>query len=144
MRALNNANVEMNHRGLFRAIIAKNSAYIRSGDMLSYDESAELMARYAEGNRVLAERYYRDSAIPLFPELVPSPPPEIWPLESDEFFQLTVDVLNALIERALEGKVHDPASKKGMKRRAKRRGRRNKAENDAEDEFEEESDDIED
>ena len=127
MRALNNADVNMNHRNLFRAVIAKNSAYIRSSDMLSNEEAAELMARYAEGNRILAERYYHDSSTPLFPELTPSPPPEIWPLDSEEFFQLTVDVFEALIEQALAGKIYEGGKENGNRkktRRAKRRAQR--------------------
>lgn len=127
MRALNSVDAVMNHRKLFRACIAKNSDYIRSTDLLSDEEAAEVMARYAEGNRILTERYYRDNSALLFPEMMPSPPAEIWPLDSEEFFQLTIDVFNVTIEQALAGKVHDRPDETGngkKERRAKRRGRR--------------------
>lgn len=121
--SLNNADARMNHRNIFRSIIAKNSDYIRSCDMLSNEAARELVQLYAESNRMVAERYYRDSSPPLFPELTASSAPEIWSLDSQEFFQLTVDVLNVVIEQCLAGKVSDRRAGKRSSR-AERRARR--------------------
>ena len=114
----------MNHRNLFRAFIAKNSAYIRSCDMLSDAEAAEVLTRYAEGNRILADRYYHDTSAPLFPELTPSPAPEIWKLDSEEFFQLTIDVFEVVIEQALAGKIYTSVGENGKRHRGGRARRR--------------------
>jgi hypothetical protein len=123
VRALNNLDARMNHRKLFRALIAKNGSYVRSCDMLSDEDASKLLQRYAEGNRLLAERYCRDFPAPLFPELSASPMPEIWSLDSKEFFQLTVDVLDVVIEQALAGRITDPGEANEKPNREKRRAR---------------------
>jgi hypothetical protein len=125
MRALNNLeDAKMNYRNLFRTFIAKNNNYIRSYDMLSHGEASALLERYAESNRVLAERYCRDSSTPLFPELIPAPAPEIWSIDSEEFFQLTRDVLEVVIAQALAGRISDPKETGKKPSRAERRTRR--------------------
>ncbi len=124
MRALNNADMQINHRNLFRAFIAKNNDYIRSCDMLSSEDASKLLECYAESNRLLIERYYHDSSTPLFPELVSSPGPEIWRLDNEEFFQLTIDVLDVVIEEVRAGRISDPPEGGGQRRRGERRGER--------------------
>lgn len=126
LRALNNTDARMNHKNVFRSIIAKNGEYIRSCDMLSNEAAKELLQRCSEGNRLVEERYCRDLSSPLFPDFTVFSAPEIWSLDSEEFFQLTVDVLDVVIEQCLAGKIsgHDPGEKKP--RRSERRARRSK------------------
>lgn len=122
--ALNNLDARMNHRNLFRALIAKNGIYVRSCDMLSDEDASKLLERFADGNRLLAERYCRDCPVPLFPELSVSPTPEIWSLDSKEFFRLTMDVLDVVIEQALAGRITDPGEADEKPNREKRRAHR--------------------
>jgi len=70
---------------LFVALTRKDVAYARSCHLLTYEESLGLMENYAQENRILAEKYYRDVSAALFPELVPFDPPEKWELESEEY-----------------------------------------------------------
>jgi hypothetical protein len=108
LRAFNHLPLDadrLDRHQLFRAIVAKSETYIRSCDVLSYEESVTLMEEHAESNRILIEKYYHGAPIPLFPELSPFQPREIWGIDSEEFCQLTTDVLEVLIESATSGKL---------------------------------------
>ena len=87
------------HR-FFHALIYKDESYVRSCDTLSYEETTELMGSYADGNRRLTEKYYRDPSAPLFPELTKGEPLVVWNVDSEEFFKLTVDVLEVIVQFA--------------------------------------------
>jgi len=105
MRAFNQLRLHVDEHKLFQALTGKDAAYVRSCHLLTYEESLTLMENYAEDNRILVEKYYRDKSVPLFPELVPFEPPEKWDLESEEFFKLTVDVLDVMINFAADGRI---------------------------------------
>ncbi len=108
IRAFNHVPLDadrLDRHQLFRAIAAKSENYIRSYDVLTYEDAVALMKEHGEGNRILIEKYYRGAPIPLFPQLTPFEAPEIWDLESEAFFHLTRDVLAVLIEFAVNGKL---------------------------------------
>ena len=105
IRAFNHLNVNVDRHQLFRALVFKNSEYVRSCDMLSHAEAVALMNLYAEGNQRLIEKYYRDPSSPLFPELTEAAPSPVWGVESEEFMKLTVDVLDVLVQLAASGSI---------------------------------------
>lgn len=117
IRAFNNLKVGVDKHKLFLALIGKDSAYTRSCDILSYEESLALMKSYAEENRLLIEKYYRDQSSPLFPELVPFESPDIWEWDSEQYFKLTTDVLDVLIKFAADGQISQD-NKKAVRRAA--------------------------
>jgi hypothetical protein len=103
IRAFNHLNVDVDRHQLFRALVFKDSEYVRSCDMLSHEEAAALLDSYADGNRQLIEKYYRDDSTALFPELAKAELSPAWDLTSDEFLKLTVDVLDVVVQFAASG-----------------------------------------
>lgn len=116
IRAFNHLKVGVDRHQLFRALVFKNNEYVRSCDMLSHDEAAALMDKYAEGNARLIQKYYRDASAPLFPELTRVEPPLVWGLASDEFLKLTVDVLEVLVQFAASGCMSLDAKQNGRRK----------------------------
>ena len=107
LRAINNTGPDLyidRHR-LYRAIIARSEEYVRTCDMLSYADSVALMDEYAEGNRILSEKYYRGGHGALFPALSPFEPEDIWDAESEQFGQLTTNVAEVLVGFIARGEI---------------------------------------
>jgi hypothetical protein len=102
LRAFNHLGLKVDHDKLFYGIIKRQKAYIRSADLLNESQCAELMERYAQSNAVIEAEFFRGEDSPLFPAPVSKPPPEMWGLGDQEFFKLTVDVLDTIVN-LLEG-----------------------------------------
>jgi hypothetical protein len=100
IRAVNHLDLDFDRDKFFYAVMRRNPAYVRSGDLLAYDECKALMERFAEPNRILSETFYRDAETPLFPELVPSEPPPLWAPGGKEHLAMTADVMDALVKTA--------------------------------------------
>lgn len=105
IRAFNHLRAEVDNHQFFRALIFKNPEYVRSCDMLSYEEAAAVMKSYEESNRLLVDKYYRDDTVQLFPELTRTEPSAVWQVDSEEFFRLTVDVLDVVAQFAANGSL---------------------------------------
>jgi hypothetical protein len=106
LRAFNKLSLEVNRDELFFSLIHRDREYVRSGDLLTAAESVAMMHQYAGENRILAEKYYRGTREPLFPELDENASsPAIWSLDDRAFFDLTADVLDVVIRLAAEGKI---------------------------------------
>lgn len=97
LRAFNNLNLKVDHDKLFYSVIGRKKDYVRTADLLSYEECVALLARYEESNRMLAERYWKGSG-PLFGVPVKREPPRMWGLDDPEFFELAVDVFDAVVK----------------------------------------------
>ena len=97
LRAFNQLNLKIDYEKFFFSVIRRKKAYVRSIDLLSYEQRRALLDRYAESNRMVAERYWHGDG-PLFSDLMPSEPPAMWTLDDPEFFQLTVDMLDAVVK----------------------------------------------
>jgi len=110
LRAFNQLNLKINYEKFFFTVIKRNKAYIRSADLLTYDQRRALLSRYEDGNRALAERYWREQA-PLFPDIQQSELPDIWTPDDPEYFQLTVDMLDAVVQ-FISGEVELKKKKK--------------------------------
>lgn len=80
------------------ALMKRNREYGQGGDTMRPGEARALMARYGEGNRALAARYWRGDEGPLFPALSDLPPPGGFGIDDPAFAALTVDVLHAVVE----------------------------------------------
>jgi hypothetical protein len=99
LRAFNQLDLDVDHEKLLLMAIKRNKkAYVRSADLLSPEQCAEVMARYDDGNRAIEARWLEGR--PLFAGTEPPAPAEIWSPVSGEFFELTVDVLQAVMELA--------------------------------------------
>jgi hypothetical protein len=99
LRAFNQLELDVNHEKLLMRILKrKMKIYVRSIDLLDAEQCAAVMARYADGNRAIAERWL--GGAPLFDDTEPPLPAEIWTPDGAEFFELTVDVLQAVVELA--------------------------------------------
>ena len=96
LRAFNQLGLKVDYDKLFYSVIGKNKAYVRSADLLNHEECVALLARYADANRVLAERYL--DGVPLFGAVPRREPPQMWTLEDPQFFQLAVDVLDSVVK----------------------------------------------
>jgi hypothetical protein len=105
MRALNALDLEVDEHRLFKSLLDRNAAYSRSCDLFTYEESAALLATYAEDNRILIESYYQDETAPLFPELVPFTGPVRWKPDSEEYHKFLVDILDVVIELTEDGSI---------------------------------------
>jgi hypothetical protein len=103
IRAFNCLDAEVEIQQLFRAMVFKNESYARSCDILSDEECVALMDSFAEGNRRLIQKYYRDDTTPLFPAMTRTEPRPVWNLDSEEFFKLTTDVLEVVVQFAAKG-----------------------------------------
>jgi len=100
LRAFNQLNVDVDRNKFFYSIMTRSKSYIRTADILNHDECAALIQEFAPGNQILIRDYYRDSA-PLFPELTQFAPPLIWEPGSKEYFDMVVDVLDAVWNAAV-------------------------------------------
>jgi hypothetical protein len=117
IRAFNALDIQVNRDKFFYSLIRKNQNYIRSTDLLSPQQCIELMDVYADGNHLLAERYFGGKAI--FPEMKPNNGAEIWSQDGEEFFSLIVDVLDTFVKLVAEGEI-DPEVKKTRKKRLRK------------------------
>jgi hypothetical protein len=97
LRAFNQLNLKVDYDKLFYSVIGKNKAYVRSQDLLTHEQCVEIMARYAESNRAVAQRYWKGEG-PLFSAPVPRPMPPMWTPDDPEYFQMAVDVLDAVVK----------------------------------------------
>jgi hypothetical protein len=104
LRAFNQLNLKIDYEKFFFSVIARNKAYVRSIDLLTYEQRRAVLERYDAGNREIARRYWRNET-PLFPELVPSELPETWAPGDPEYFQLASDVFAAIVKLASEGQI---------------------------------------
>ncbi len=111
IRALNQLDLDVNHDKFFYSVIKRNKSYIRSTDLLTYEQRVELMRGYADGNRILSDEFH--AGVPLFPEMVPTEPPALWTLDDAEFFALTVDVLDAVVKLVAAGEIGPREPKPG-------------------------------
>jgi hypothetical protein len=96
LRAFNQLGIDVDRREFYRALWKKNAAYTSSRDILSYQERVTLMESFAEENRLLVQKYYRNESSPLFPEMGNEEPPPDLRVGSEEFFGLTVDFLDVM------------------------------------------------
>lgn len=96
LRAFNQLGLD--HDKLHSSLARRRKTTGQGADLLSHDEAEALMARFAEANRILAERFWHSDADPLFPPLAPPDKPRALDLDDPEFFSLTVDVLDAVVE----------------------------------------------
>jgi hypothetical protein len=94
-RAFNQLDVDVDRDKFFYNVIRRNEDYIRSADLLGAEECAALASEFAAGNATLAREFYTGSD-PLFPDMKPVAPPEIWSPESPEYFAMQVDFLDAV------------------------------------------------
>jgi hypothetical protein len=118
-RAFNQLDIEVDRDKFFYNVIRRNEAYIRSADLLDEKECTALIEGFAADNATLAREFYTGTE-PLFPEMTAISSPEIWPPDSEEYFAMQVDFLDAVwkfarapIDGAPEGK------KKGKKKKKK-------------------------
>ena len=74
---------------------------------------------FADGNRTLASEFYTGSE-PLFPEMTRSAPPVIWPPDSEEYFAMLVDMLDAVWKAARKGTADEGGEPKLKKKKRKR------------------------
>ena len=115
MRAVNQIKADIDREQVFRSVMERNSEYVRSADLLNYDGCTALLESFIEDNRTLVREYYRGGE-PLFPELAHFELPEIWSQESRSYFELTVDLLDALATQAAPRQAGP--SKKARNKRA--------------------------
>ncbi len=101
IRAFNQLNLDINYAALAFLVMKKNPEYVRSSDLLNYEQCCELMAGFDSGNRSLVENFYRESEL-LFPDLAPFASPEMWQRDDPQFFKLTRDFLDALMQIVLD------------------------------------------
>ncbi len=121
IRAFNQLDVDVDRDKFFYEVVSRNEAYIRSADLLTFEECASLVEEFADGNRTLVSEFYTGSE-PLFPEMTRGEPPVIWPPDSEEYFAMLVDVLDAVWKAARKEKADEsgePRMKKKRKRSAK-------------------------
>lgn len=123
IRAFNQLQQDVNRDKFFHAIISRNKAYIRSADLLGYEECVAVVEEFAEGNREIAREFYKGSE-PLFPEMVRFEPPVIWPPDSDEYFAMLVDVMDAVWKVARDETQESDGHK--MKKIKKNKNKMNK------------------
>ncbi|MBV9692997.1 MAG: hypothetical protein JO261_04790 [Alphaproteobacteria bacterium] len=94
-RAFNHLKTGVDKDKFFHAVILRNDAYARSADLLDYEACRELLDSFADSNRALVRAFYSDSE-PLFPELKPFDPPEIWRPGSEPYTKMLVDMLHTV------------------------------------------------
>jgi len=119
IRAFNQLDVDVDRDKFFYEVVSRNDAYIRSADLLGYEECAALVEEFADGNRTLASEFYTGSE-PLFPEMTRSAPPVIWPPDSEEYFAMLVDMLDAVWKAARKGTADEGGEPKLKKKKRKR------------------------
>jgi len=102
IRAFNKLNFSIDQQKLFYSLIKIDKNYIRSADILTREQSEALLDTYAASNRRVVERFWHDTAVPLFPDTPPRDRPPGWSLEDPEFMQLTVDVIDTVVKLVSE------------------------------------------
>jgi hypothetical protein len=115
IRAFNQLDIDVNREKFFFGVVRRQEAYVRSADLLTYEECVSLMEHFADMNRELIREFYRDPE-PLFPAMKRSEPPRIWAPDSEEYFQLIVDVLTEVWNIARDPEGGKPKSFKHRKR----------------------------
>lgn len=123
IRAFNQLKHDVNRDKFFHTIISRNNAYIRSADLLGHEECVALVEEFAEGNREIAREFYRGGE-PLFPEMVQVEPPTIWPPDSDEYFAMLVDVMDAVWTIARDETPEDGGEPKMKKIKKNKMGKK--------------------
>lgn len=96
-RAFNQLNLKIDHEKFFYSVMGRSKTYKRSTDLLTYEQRLAVLDRYAEGNREITERYWREDT-PLFPELKPGELAQIWTQDDPEYFQMTVHFLDSVVK----------------------------------------------
>jgi hypothetical protein len=129
-RAFNQQGVEIPREKLFWAIMTGKPAYVRSADILTYEQCTGLMEEYDEDNRALTAEFHRDPSTPLFPELRKFAPPEYWSWDSPEYFQLSADFLRAVTETLRPGDAEPVRRPNAKKNRVGRKNRQRAREAD--------------
>ena len=104
IRAFNHANLDIDRDAFFWSLMGRNPDFMRSADLLSFEECKELMTQFEDANRTLSRSYYHDGETPLFPALTPVPAPELWIPGQPEYFDMLVQMMNAVVRSTLEGK----------------------------------------
>jgi hypothetical protein len=124
-RVFNQLDVDIDRDKFFYHVIRRREAYVRTADILDYQQCVALMADFADGNRKLMEEFYIGND-PLFPEMKPGDPPAIWPFDSDEHFAMQVDFLDAVWQFATNPERGERNSmrtrKKGTKKKKHKSG----------------------
>ncbi|HEX8234279.1 MAG TPA: hypothetical protein VF559_13145 [Caulobacteraceae bacterium] len=87
---------------LFAELRQRNRAYARSGDLLSLEQRQRIVDHFAEANAEMARRYFPAEVKEGFP------PPKalslpVWPVESEEFYQLLVDTFEVMAKAQPKG-----------------------------------------
>ena len=98
IRAFNHANVDINRDTFFWPLMRRNADFMRSADLLSFEECEVLMSQFEDTNRTLFQTYYRDDETPLFPALTAFPPPALWMPGRPEYFDMLVHTMNAMVD----------------------------------------------
>jgi hypothetical protein len=115
IRAFNQLDLNVDRDKFFYSFIHRNPDYIRSADLLSYEQSTSLLSEYADGNRVLAERYH--GGVALFPDLTREAAADIWPPDGEAYFSMIVHVLDAVVALASSGEIKPKAVAPAKRRR---------------------------
>ena len=121
IRAFNQLEVNIDRNKFFYEVVARNEAYVRSNDLLTFEESVALLREFEVGNRELIEESYHDPE-PLFPALTRTEQPTIWSVDSDEYFALLVDMMDTVWKTAIASVGDD---RRGSRKEAKLRPKRN-------------------
>jgi len=115
IRAFNQTGADVDREKFFFSIMKGNPAYARSADLLDFDGSRKLMARYEDSNRVLVDSYYRNAEVPLFPDVVRGTPPEFWEPGQPEYFNMLADMMTAVVQAVSERSAAGREGKMGKK-----------------------------
>jgi hypothetical protein len=122
IRALNHVGVDFNRDKFFWSLVRRDKAYVRSADLLTYEDSVTLMENFAQSNRILSEEFYSDADAPLFPPMKRGPPPAIWDPQDKEYFDMSVDFVEVLIRAVANGDIKLKARGKKQKATADTEG----------------------
>ncbi len=116
IRAFNHVKLDIDYDAFFWSLIRRDPDFIRSTDLLSFEECEALMSQFEESNRMLSQTYYRDDETPLFPTLAAFSPPELWTPDQPEYFDMLVNMMNAVVDTlSTEGIRRKPSKPSKMK-----------------------------
>jgi hypothetical protein len=119
-RAFNHLDIEIDRDKFFYNVIRRNPAYIRSADLLDFDQCVAVAQEFTSDNATLAREFYSGEET-LFPEAAPIAAPDIWPPESEEYFNMQVDFLDAVWKFARAPIDGDPATLKKKKKKKRKK-----------------------
>ena len=106
LRAANQIDA-FNSNGAFARLRRRNPAYARSGDLLNSYQRSAIVSNFEECNREIARRYPESS----FPTPGNGVRP-VWPIESDEYVTLLIDLFEVLTRPAArQDKSHPEAER---------------------------------